>query len=106
MKKAATWAGGIAPVNSATTAPSLNALTAGMPWMPKVLEMPGIGVDVDLGEVDVVAAPAGLGLERGGELAAGAAPLGPEVDDHRHLVRAVEHVGLEAVLCDVADHRP
>ena len=33
----ATWAGGNAPVNSATTLPSRKALTAGMPWMRKAL---------------------------------------------------------------------
>ena len=31
------------------------------------------------------------GLERGAELAARPAPLGPEVDDHRHLARALDH---------------
>ena len=34
-KNALDGAGGWAPTNSATTRPSLNALTAGMPWMPK-----------------------------------------------------------------------
>ena len=34
-KKLSTWAGGTAPTNSSTTLPSLNALTAGMPWIWK-----------------------------------------------------------------------
>ena len=32
------WAGGIAPVNSATTLPSRKALTAGIPWTPNACE--------------------------------------------------------------------
>ncbi len=34
------WAGGIAPVNSATTWPSRNAFTAGIPWTPKLADSP------------------------------------------------------------------
>ena len=63
-----------------------------------------VGVDVDLGQVDLAAALAGLGLERRAELTAGAAPLGPEVDDDRHLVGAVEHVPLEGGLADFVNH--
>ena len=37
-RKASIWAGGIAPVNSATTWPSRNAFTAGIPWTPKLAE--------------------------------------------------------------------
>jgi hypothetical protein len=63
-----------------------------------------VGVDVDLGEIDVARPLGRLGLERGTELAAGTAPLGPEVDDDRHLAGAVEHVLLEGVLGDVVNH--
>ena len=41
-RKRVTWAGGWAPMNSATTLPSLNALTAGMHWMRKACETRGL----------------------------------------------------------------
>src|SRR5919201_379591 len=40
-KKRATLAGGCRPTNSLTTRPSLNALTAGMPWIPNAREIDG-----------------------------------------------------------------
>ncbi len=42
-----------------------------------------------------------LGLDRGPERAARAAPLGPEVDDHRQLARALDDLCLEIRLRDV-----
>ena len=44
-------------------------------------------------------------LERRGQLAARATPLGPEVDEDRNLARALDHALLEIGLCDVVDHR-
>ena len=41
VEEALDHGGGCAPTNSSTTAPSLKALTAGMPWMPKACESPG-----------------------------------------------------------------
>ena len=64
-----------------------------------------VRVHVDLRELDLAAAGADRVLERGTELAAGAAPLGPEVDDDRDLARALDHAGLEIGLGDVVDHR-
>ena len=52
-KKRSTSAGGSAPVNSAATLPSRNALTAGMPWMPERGRQPLVGVHVDLRELDL-----------------------------------------------------
>ena len=43
-------------------------------------------------------------LEHGRELAARAAPLGPEVDDDGHLARALDDVLLEGLLGHVEDH--
>ena len=63
-----------------------------------------VGVGVELGEVEVRLALADLLLEHRRELPAGPAPLGPEVDDDRHLVGARDHVLLEGGLGDVADH--
>ena len=39
----------------------------------------------------------------GAELAAGTAPLGPEVDDDRQLRRALDDLGFEGRLVDVDD---
>ena len=63
-----------------------------------------VRVHVDLGELDLAAASAHRGLERGPKLAARAAPFGPEVDDHGDLARALDHPGLELGLGDVEDH--
>src|SRR5262245_35886233 len=60
-----------------------------------------LGVDVDLGELDLAFALGGLGLDRGAEHAAGPAPGGPEVDHDRQLVRAFDHVVLEGLGGDV-----
>ncbi len=99
-----TFGGGWAPTNSATTWPSLNALTAGMPWMRNAAGELLVGVGVELGEVDLVLALGHELLEHGRELSAGAAPFGPEVDDDGTLVRAVDDVLLERRLGGVEDH--
>src|SRR4051812_28975366 len=62
-----------------------------------------VGVRVDLGEVELAVVLARLALEQRGELAAGAAPLRPEVDDDRHLARPVDHARLEVLFRDVED---
>ena len=61
----------------------------------------GVGVDVDLGQLDPALARCHRLLQQGSEHVAGAAPLGPEVDDDRHLARALDDVLLEARLADV-----
>jgi hypothetical protein len=58
-------------------------------------------VDVDLGELDPADALGDLRLDRRAERPARAAPGGPEVDDDRQLVRALDHVALEGVCRDV-----
>ena len=52
-----------------------------------------VGVDVDLRQLDLAVALADRGLERRAELAARAAPLGPEVDDDGQLAGALDHLG-------------
>jgi hypothetical protein len=66
----------------------------------------GVRVDVDLGQVDL-AIPALRGqLERGSQLPAGCAPVGPEVDHDRQLLRALDDFLLEIGLGGVDDrHR-
>ena len=59
------------------------------------------GVDVDLGELELAVALRDFRFDRGAEGAAGAAPGGPEVDDDRQLVRAVDHGLLEGGGVDV-----
>ena len=54
-----------------------------------------VGVDVDLRQHDLALAGGGLALEHGAEHPAGAAPGGPEVDDHGQLVRALDHLAFE-----------
>ena len=72
-----------------------------MPWIRNVAGQVRVGVDVDLGELDLAAARGDGLLEHRPELAARAAPLGPEVDDDRHRVRALDYGGLEGALGDV-----
>ena len=62
---------------------------------------PGVGVDVDLHELDRTRARLDLALQHGGERMARPAPLGPEVHDHGALVRAVEDGVVEGELGDV-----
>jgi hypothetical protein len=54
-----------------------------------------VGVDVDLDQIDLAAARGHRALEYGTKLPARTAPLGPEVDHHRHNMRAVYDRGLE-----------
>ena len=63
-----------------------------------------VGIDVHLRQVDLAVAGADGGLQGGTELAARRAPLGPEVDDHGNLARALDHPRLEVRLRDVEDH--
>ena len=55
-RKRSTCAGGSAPMNSSTTLPSLNALTAGIDWIRKACGEPRVGVGVDLDELDLAVA--------------------------------------------------
>ncbi len=62
-----------------------------------------VGVHIDLGEHDPAGVLLGQALQDRAELLAGPAPLGPEVDDHRHLGGPLDDLGLEGVLVDVDD---
>ena len=62
-----------------------------------------VGVRVHLGQLDLPGARLGGTLERRRELAAGTAPLGPEVHDHGDLAGPLDHALLEARLVDVVD---
>ena len=57
-----------------------------------------VGVDVDLDQRDGTCPRFDRGLEHGREGMARAAPLGPEVDEHRPLRGPRDHVGLERLL--------
>ena len=63
-----------------------------------------VGVDVDLGEDDLAAGLVDHLLEDRSERLARAAPLRPEVDHHRHLLRALHHLGGEGGVGDVDRH--
>ena len=63
-----------------------------------------VGVRVDLRERDLALALGDRLLEHRRELAARAAPRGPEVDDDRQLARALDDVLLEGGLGGVEDH--
>ena len=62
-----------------------------------------VGVDVDLREIDLAFTLSHRGFERRPELPAGAAPLGPEVDDHRDFPGALDHLGHEVGFGHVSD---
>ena len=51
-----------------------------------------VGVDVHLDQLDLAAERVDRRLQHRRQLAAGAAPVGPEVDHHRQLLRAVDDV--------------
>ena len=78
-------------------------LHRGDPLDPVLAGEPGIGVDVDLGQLHLPVARGHGALEQRPQLPARAAPLGPEVDDDGNGAGAVENRGREAVLRDVHD---
>ncbi len=91
-------------MNSSTTLPSLNALTAGIDWMPKAWDRRGFAsVSTFTSSTWPVALGDGL-LDHGAQGAARAAPFGPEVDDHGMLVGALDDVALEGGFSDVSGH--
>ena len=63
-----------------------------------------VGLGVDLGQRELAGALGDRLLEHRGELAARAAPRGPEVDDDRQLLRALDHLLFEIGLGGVEDH--
>src|SRR5439155_779691 len=65
-----------------------------------------VGVRVQLRQHDLALALGGGLLEHGRELAAGRAPLRPEVDHHRQRARPLDHLGLEVLLGDIDHHGP
>jgi hypothetical protein len=74
-----------------------------MPCTPSAWTIPRVGVGVDLGQ-DHLAVAVGDGLfQDGSQRLARAAPLGPHVDDDRHLPGAIDHLGLETGFIDVDD---
>ena len=89
-------AGGIAPVNSATTWPSRNAFTAGIPWTPKLAdERPGSTSTSTFASSTLPARLAIAASSAGPSWRHGRAPLGPEVDDDGQLPRAFDDLGHE-----------
>jgi hypothetical protein len=102
-KKRSTTGGPCAPVNSSTTLPSLNALTAGMPWMRKARAVCWLASGVELGEDDLALARGRRALDDRPEHPARPAPLGPEVHDDGELAGPVEDLGLEGGVGDVDD---
>ena len=97
-------AGGIAPVNSGDDLAVLERLDGGDAADVEARGDRRVGVDVELGELDLAVALLDLGLERRAELATGAAPLGPEVDDDGQLARALDDVVHEGRFGNVLDH--
>ena len=71
---------------------------------PEGLREARVGVGVDLDELDLAGALVDGLLDHGPERAARAAPLGPEVDDHGLLVRALDDVALEGLFSGVDGH--
>src|SRR5215211_7796921 len=63
-----------------------------------------VGVGVELGQDDLAVAGVHAALEQRCELAAGSAPLGPEVDDDGDVLGPLDDLRLEALLGDVDDH--
>src|SRR4029079_16068944 len=63
-----------------------------------------VGVGVDLDQVDLPVTRRDRLLKHGRELPAGAAPLGPEVHDHRGRARALDDVTLEGGLGGIDAH--
>ena len=63
--------------------PSLNALTAGMPWMPKACASRGLASVSSLARTTSPSRLAAACSSSGPSCAARPAPLGPEVDDDR-----------------------
>ena len=63
-----------------------------------------IRVDVDLDQLDGAVGGGHGALDHGREHVARAAPLGPEVDQHRHAARALDDRLLEPCLVDVDRH--
>ena len=99
----------VRPPFPAMLAKSADALPTGPGWLyePKwdgfrclVFRRDVAALD-QLRQLDLAAAFLHGRLERRAEHATGAAPLGPEVDDDRHLARALDDVLLEARLADV-----
>ena len=105
-RTASTCAGGIAPVNSAATSPSLNALTAGMPCTPKPAARPWLASTSTLASSTLPSRFAVSASRAGPSCRHGPAPLGPEVDHDRDLAGALDHLLLEGRLVDVVNHGP
>ena len=95
---------GRAPMNSSTGAPFLNSFTVGM------LRMPNWAAIACCSSVLIFARMKRPETRRpaspvSASASAGLAPGGPEVDQHRHLVRALQHDLLVVALIDVEDER-
>ena len=82
----------------------MNAFTAGMPWIRNAAARRWLASVSTLASAILPLARVDGLLEHGRELAAGAAPGGPEVDDDRQLLGALDDVLLEGGLGGVEDH--
>ena len=69
--------------------PVAEGLDGGNALDAEAVREPLVAVDVDLGQLDLAAAACHGRLQRRPQGAAGAAPFGPEVDDHRQLATSV-----------------
>ena len=81
----------------------MTANTVGMLCTCSACEMRGLASTSILASTQRAAAASAQPLEDRRELLARLAPVGPQVEQHRHLERAVEHLGLEVGLGDVDD---
>ena len=102
-KNRSTAGGGWTPTNSSTTWPSLNAFTAGMPWIWKAGEICWLASVSSFASTTSPSRARGGLLEDRRQRAARTAPLGPEVDDDRRRARALDDLLLEGRLGDVDD---
>jgi pimeloyl-ACP methyl ester carboxylesterase len=60
-----------------------------------------VGVHIDLHQFDLAGARADSTLQQWGELPTRTAPIGPEVDDHGDLLRALDDCSFKVVLVDI-----
>ena len=92
LMKAVTWLSGTAPMKPSAGWPLTKAITAGIDWMPICLGNRRVMVDVHLDQLDLAAGGTHRLLQDRRELTAGAAPLRPEVDQHRLALRFLDDV--------------
>ena len=83
--------------------PAITATTIGMLCTWSAALSCGLASTSTLASTHAPSASAGQLLQHRAELLARPAPLGPQIQDHRHGARPVDHVGVEGLVGDV-DH--